>query len=705
MAGLTGLDFETYGAVSLPEHGLHRYVSDKSFMPLIASCAWMGTTGGILRHRLDLTSMSVGQARRELMDLIGSHQIVAHNAPFEEMVLSWMGLDYPASRFIDSAVVARAAGAGPRLEAAAPQLLNVDKVAAGKDLMRLFSIPGEYQEKSGSPLFDPQVIDDNLDKWLEYGDYCDVDAELGLRIVDEYLHRCTSAEREYQAITMEMNRLGWPVDIAMVEEMQRRYLENQETALFEFRLRHDAVDLNLNSLKQMKEWCAHRGIKATSFDEKHVTSLLKRLNKKLEELTLSEEKIKNYSEVVDLLETKQVLGGSSLKKLKVILDTAVEWPWDGPGSYRLKDQYLHCGAGQTLRTTGRSTQMQNLKQMGVVADMAELLEDTYVQWDNGKLAENIRQVFTSSDKGGRLIVGDFKSVESRGLAYMAGEEWKLQAYRDGRDVYSELASKIYVMDYDMVLPKERQTGKVGELACGYGAGGEAVQAFAANMGVEMSEGEATKLVWDWRQADPMTVLLWARLNEMLQSVVLVSSFERIALANGLRLEMKRIETPLSLLGQDPNVQSISMELYDSNGRIVLMRYFHGCYSKGRNICYYKPSERKTGDLWKSGYTDPKTGRWRDYELYGGKLAGILTQSFCREIFFRVLVQVKAFVQQYSGQLGLVGQFHDEIVVDWKPGALGLATAKAALERIMSDAGSMHGFPLGADIKSAYRYVK
>ena len=50
--------------------------------------------------------------------------------------------------------------------------------------------------------------------------------------------------------------------------------------------------------------------------------------------------------------------------------------------------------------------------------------------------------------------------------------------------------------------EQRQTGKVGELSCGYGAGGGAVKDFAAKMGVEMVEAEANKLVIDWRDSEP-----------------------------------------------------------------------------------------------------------------------------------------------------------------------------------------------------------
>jgi DNA polymerase len=704
MSGYVGLDFETYGAVDLPRHGLARYVGDKSFTPLIASFVEdYGTT------RLDFVE-DYSTSVRLLRQGIGSNTVIAHNAGFEQAVLNHIGISLPSSRFIDSAVVARAAGAAGKLEAAAPQLLDNDKLESGKNLMRLFSFPGKYQEESGSPLFDPQVVRDHPDEWNEYGHYCDVDAELGLGIVHGYLGRLTVQELKYMHVTMDMNATGWCVDVPLVEEMQRRYLENQDVALQKFRVDNDAFDLNLNSLKQLKEWCAERGVRARSFDEKHVESLKRRIINKLGTMPLDQyhDKQRHYSEVLALLETKQMLGGSSLKKLAVILDTSSEDLWR-PGRHRLKDQYIHCGAGQTLRTTGRSVQMQNLKRLEVVQDMDDLL-DPDSEWSNTKLAQNLRQVFTASDPNGRLIVGDFKSVESRGLAWLADEQWKLSAYRQGLDLYKVQAMRIYnVTDIDSVTPAQRQVGKTGELSCGYGAGPGAVQAFALNMGIEMTEAESADLVRNWREANPRIVDFWTVLNHMIHNVVEDGSpSERLGLEDGYELILKAVPVPASLKKLHPATISVEMQVRSQRGNegtVLLKRYFHGCYVRGRNISYYRPTERKTGPVWKSHFVDPKTKQVRWYELYGGKLAGILTQSLCRELFMMAMVDVATYCSTTGGQVGLVGQFHDELVLDWRPGTWDLNEVRAALERMMSRPGPLTSFPLAADVKAAYRYIK
>lgn len=698
---LMGLDFETYGGISLPDHGLERYAKHKTFMPLIGSVAWYNEFNDIRQARFDFTDPSsldyeVSALRRRLEGRF----IVAHNAGFEQMVLSTMGIDIPSEQFIDSAVVARAAGAGGKLEAAAPQLLDVDKLEDGRRLIMLFSVPSKEAREAGDLFFNRQVIEDNPDDWDLFAKYCDLDAALGLRIAAEHgIENGLFAWQEirYQGVTMDMNKLGWPVDVARVEEMQRRYLENQEVALAEFREELNTHDLNLNSLKQLKEWCLARGIKASSFDEKNVEKLLARIEKKLATGAVNRGTEQNYLEVCRLLETKQILGGSSLKKLQVILDTVGE---DG----RLHDQYLHIGAGQSWRTTGRSVQMQNLKRLSELADM-DTLDDPDSEWDNDMLAENIRQVFTSSSPSGALIVGDFSSIESRGLAWLARAWWKCDAYRQGQDMYKVMAADQFGVTYNEVTKPQRTFGKVGELSCGYQAGAEAVRSFAASMGVELTEAEAATVVYDWRRINPEVVQLWAELDKALLGGFNTLGGYQVLVGNDWLVKVKHWRTPVTLLRQHPGAQSLVVELVDESGNTVLQRIFHGCYERGRGLCYYKPSQLKGGDLWSNHFTDPKTKQVKFHNIYGGKLAGILTQSFCRELFFRSLIRVHHWAQGHAN-VDLIGQFHDEIVLDWRPTAtgIGLPAAKLELENFMSHSG-VRGFPMAAEIKHDYRYTK
>ena len=685
-----GLDFETYAQVDLTKHGLDRYISCPHFRPLCAAVAWVDGTVLDFDFVDDYT-----EQRLRLIEVIGNNHIVAHNAGFEQAVLAHMGIDMPSDRFIDSAVLARAAGAAGKLEAAAPQLLGLDKLESGYNLIKLFSIP-----KDGQSEFDPQIVADHPDEWAEFQRYCRMDARLGLTLAELLLRDTSEQELANNAVTMDMNKVGWHVDLPMVKEMQRRYLDNVDLAVAQFRKETGAEDLNLNSHVQLKEWCAKRGVKATSFDEAHVERLLKSINKKMAGSVLPGDKYAKYLEVEQLLKTKQIMGGSSLKKLATIIDTTGT---DG----RLHDQYLHCGAGATYRTTGRGVQMQNLKRLnGEGNDMLELFDETN-QWDNGKLAANLRQVFTATDPDGFLIVGDFSSVESRGLAWQAGEQWKIDAYFEGEDLYKVQAGLIFGKHKAHVTKPERQIGKVGELACGYGAGADAVREFAAKMGVELSDGESAKLVRDWRAANPNIVEYWRLLDQALHDVVELGDLVgcKVPLQRGYYIRIVSRPAPQSLRDQVKNQDLMSLEIrmVRPDNFTLFKRVIHGTHVVGRNIHYWKPSERKTGDLWVDTWMNPKTKRQQPFSVYGGKLSGLLTQSLCREVFFTSLRNTAEWVSSLE-EVEIVGQFHDEIVLDWAPGYVPLETTKHMLNSSMSVT-SLPGFPLAAEIKHDYRYTK
>jgi DNA polymerase len=705
-----GLDFETYGGVNLPVHGLDRYVSDETFTPILASVYWQDSSGRAQRERFDFVD-NFTRAKKELREALDDFTIVAHNAPFEKAVCDWLQYGFTHDRFLDSAVVARAAGAAGSLEAAAPQLLNVDKVETGKHLMKVFSIPGKYQEANGSLEFDPLVVAHNPVEWDEYGHYCDVDAELGWRIAEEWGHVMTGKEWQNTIITCQMNDVGWPVDIGLVHEMQNRYKDNQAEALAEFYTKYQPLTeekdrLNFASFVQLKRWCEARGVKAKSFDEEHVALYLAKIRKRIEEHadTMPVAKLKDLDEVLELLETKQILGGSSLKKLQAIIDQV------GPGN-RLRGQYLHIGAGQSWRTSGRGVQMQNLKRLGAEAMDMDDVFDEEVELTNEELARNLRQVFKASRRDGRLIVGDFSSVESRGLAYIAGAEWKLQEFRNGKDMYKVLAARIDGCAYDAVTKDRRQFGKVGELSCGYQAGGGAVQSFAKKMGTLLTEGEANQLVADWRYANPEVVHLWEILDILLRRVVEDGAdLAEKEVGNRLMVEVRKIETPTSLVALHPGATSICVRLRTAAGSMLVKRFFHGCYIRGKSICFYKPTSKKTGNVWVSHYRDPKTGEIRFFSIYGGKLSGILTQSMCREMFFTSLRRMDRIIRENRfTNLQIIGQFHDEIVLDWWPDqatdSVDLEHAKRLLEVAMSDPDSLTQFPLEADVKDDYRYTK
>ena len=705
-----GLDYETFGTRDLPQVGLRNYLKDEDFQPLLA-CIWYDGVAGVY----DFVK-NPGDREEFKKMLAGAGLIYAHNSMFEEAVSVRAGFINPERPdlhrlFVDTAVLASAAGASRHLAGAAPQLLNIDKMEEGNNLINIFSKPtARFNFKA--PTW-AGIVAAGLEKeWDTFIQYCIRDAELSFKLAQSiHLPEC---EEEANMVTEHMNRVGWTVDLDSLHQMQKLYEKNLAQLLSTFQARYDPDQkLNLNSLKQLKEWCMERGVRATSFDEKHVEKMRKQISKRLIGTALPADKARKLYAVYDMLTTKQALGGSALKKLAVI-----EAMSDSE-SGKLPDQYLHIGASQSFRTTGRGVQMQNLPRLALVRDMKNLFIAPNT-WTNEELAGNIRQLFTSAHPEGKLIVGDFSSVESRGLAWIAGEQWKLDAYYAGKDLYKVLAASPDMFDkpYDSITKEERQSGKVGELSCGYGAGAAAVARFAEGMGIEMSEENAQHIVTSWRGSNPAITTLWRKLDEALADLARSGNVGRITLPYcDIRVGLQH--APESLLALHQGVKSLFVQVFLDNGKElrenVLTRVFHGFHQRGRDFCYYKPSELKSGDLWKNWYRDPKTGKIEHYKLYGGKLTGIITQSFCRELFFSRAVALHDQLSQIDN-VTLIGQFHDELVMDWTPpketdqnAIQDVNDAVDLMAQCMSDPvlqGSvLHGFPLDAEVHYDYRYIK
>jgi DNA polymerase len=115
------------------------------------------------------------------------------------------------------------------------------------------------------------------------------------------------------------------------------------------------------------------------------------------------------------------------------------------------------------------------------------------------------------EEGQKLLISDFSAIEARVTAWFAGEEWRLQTFRDGGDIYCASASQMFhvpVVKHG-VNGELRQKGKVAELALGYGGGVNALKAFGADK-MGMSEEEMQETVDLWRESSPASVSCGAR---------------------------------------------------------------------------------------------------------------------------------------------------------------------------------------------------
>ena len=122
-----------------------------------------------------------------------------------------------------------------------------------------------------------------------------------------------------------------------------------------------------------------------------------------------------------------------------------------------------------------------------------------------------------------LVAGDSSQIEARMLAYIAGQDDLVEAFRQGRDVYSEFASDVYGRTITKADKVERFLGKTCILGLGYGMGHirfrEALALGMGGMKVAIEEHEARRIVGLYREKNFKIASLWNEAGTMLRSMV------------------------------------------------------------------------------------------------------------------------------------------------------------------------------------------
>jgi len=209
---------------------------------------------------------------------------------------------------------------------------------------------------------------------------------------------------------------------------------------------------NPNSVQQMKQWLSDNGMETDTLGKKAVVELLKTAP----------------PELADVLALRQQLAKSSVKKYQAMENAVCA---DG----RARGMFQFYGANRTGRWAGRLIQMQNLPQ-NHLEDLAEArslvrcgdfdaLEMLYEDVPD-TLSQLIRTAFVPRS-GVKFIVSDFSAIEARVIAWLAGEEWRTEVFKNGEDIYCMSASEMFHVPVEKhgINGHLRQKGKIAELAC------------------------------------------------------------------------------------------------------------------------------------------------------------------------------------------------------------------------------------------------
>ena len=608
MHRVMGVDIETYSSVDLAEAGVYAYVEAPDFDILLISYIFddWGEDDVKTIDCFDADPDMMAEFCEALLD----PQIVktAFNANFERTCLAkWLQKPMPPEEWRCTMVKALTLGLPGNLAGAGEALgLPPEKLKdpQGKALIQFFSKPCKPTRTNGQrtrnlPQHDPA-------KWQLYKSYNRQDVVTEQEILRKLsIYKTPESEQELWALDQHMNDNGVALDIPMVEKIveydTRRRQELQEEA-------QELTGLkNPNSLAQLKRWLAEQGVEMTSVTKDTITEALR--DPDLPDI------------VRRVLEIRTALGKTSVAKYSTMLVAHCQ-------DHRLRGILQFYGANRSGRWAGRLVQTHNLakaRELAAEGDfetMGTLFGETAFVF-----SELIRTAFIPSE-GCRFVVSDFSAIEARVLAWIAGEEWTLEAFRQGKDIYCETASMMYHVPVEKHGANShlRQKGKVAVLACGYQGGVGAMKRM--DKGGTIPEDELQSVVDQWRGANPSVVKLWRNCEMAARTVI--EEHRTVRLKNGIAFGY-------------------------INGNLFIK------LPSGRKLCYWNthlkmdPRDGREHIVYMG--VNQETKQWGETETYGGKLVENITQAIARDCL--------AISMQRVAALGynIVMHVHDEMIVD------------------------------------------
>ena len=482
-------DLETYSSADLKRTGAVKYAEAEDFEILLMSYAfdddpivvWDFTERGVPPWLAAvLTDATVTK--------------LAWNISFERACFrSALGVYSPPEQWRDAMTLSAMNGLPLKLENAGAALqLEDQKLKTGKLLINYFCKPCKPTKANGGrtrnlPHHAPE-------KWRAFIDYCQRDTKVERTIYKRLVSfPVTPFERGIEALDARINERGVAVDLELAEAAVA--VDEAYSAELVKEMQKLTGLENPNSVAQLKAWLEVRGLSVDSLDKDAVKTLLD---------------IAVDPTTKRVLELRQMLSKTSTKKYTAMLDAAC-----ADGRVRGLTQYY--GAARTGRWAGRRVQLQNLSQnhLEAIGEVRELvrardLETLELIYPNvtDVLSQLIRTALVAKP-GHTFLVADFSAIEARVIAYLAGEQWRMDVFADGGDIYCSSASQMFKVPVVKhgINGHLRQKGKVAELACGYGGGVNALKAFGADK-LGLTEEEMADIVTQWRAASPTIPQLW-----------------------------------------------------------------------------------------------------------------------------------------------------------------------------------------------------
>lgn len=614
-----GIDIETYSSNDLTTGGVYKYIEAEDFTILLFAYSIDGVPAKCVQ-------LACGEELPpEIRVALTDPEVTktAFNATFERLCISkYLGMDRPMDPAQWKCTMVRAARMGlPLSLAQCGEVLKLEdrKMSEGKALIRYFSCPNKVK-KQGMVGMIRHRPESDPEKWATFVKYNirDVDVEQAILRKVRRLEVPKFDEDLYVA-DQEINDRGVLVDQVLVNNAARFDAEYKDELLAQ------AKELtgmeNPNSPAQLKIYL------------NKVTGLsIESLNKKdMEDL---DQQLMFWPRAQKMLKLRKEMAKTSNKKYNAIQECMCK---DG----RVHGLLQFCGAARTGRWAGRLVQLQNLPQNHLTdLDYARNLvkqgdlDEFEMNYSNVTqvLSELIRTAFIAKP-GCIFHVCDFSAIEARVIAWVAGERWVIDAFKHGKDIYCETASKMFNCKVEKHGENAdlRPKGKVAVLGLGYGGGVAALEAMGgAKLG--LTQDEEKSIVKMWRNSNPHIVKLWENVERAAISVIQTGN--TVIVNRGIEISKKWGMLCIKL-------------------------------PSGRTICYPRAEVGvEKDDGWRGDHPiieyeglNQITKKWGKIRTYGGKLTENIIQAIARDILGTVILRAK------SKNLNVVFHIHDEIIVE------------------------------------------
>ena len=633
-------DIETFSDVDLIRCGVYKYADSPNFEMLLF--AYAVDDGDV--HIIDIAGGE--ELPEKIIQAIKSDTVVktAYNAQFERVCLSRY-LKLPDGEYLNPqswycTAVQAAELALPLSLADVGSVLGLErqKMTEGKELIKYFCVPCKPTKSNGNCTRNRPCHD--INKWETFKKYCMRDVDVERQIADKLkMYPISDEEHRLYVLDQIINDRGVLVDSELAEQAVK--LNSIQTAVAVEQAYMITGLENPNSVTQLKQWLKEKGVEIESLSKKSVKSLADETD----------------GDVSEMLKLRLLMAKTSVKKYEAVIRSVCS-------DNRVHGMMRFCGANRTGRWSGNILQPQNLPQnhlpdLTLARDIVkdgdfEMLDMMFGNVPN-VLSELIRTVLIPNPNH-RFIVADFSAIEARVLAWIAGEQWRIDTFKNGGDIYCASASKMFKVPVEKhgVNGELRQKGKISELACGYGGSVGALKNMGAvEMGVQ--ENELQGLINDWRNANPHIVRFWYEVGNAAMKAI-----------------KEKTTVPLGKL------------VFAYERGILFIRL-----PSGRRLSYIKPrigTNRFGGDsITYMGINSAK--KWDRLETFGGKLTENIVQGTARDLLANALINAA------NAGYDTVFHVHDEIICE-VPNGYGSVDELCKLMCIKPEWAD--GLPLNAD---------